>query len=388
MRSTVVVAWLAAAAAPPLAAQSNDHLYRAWRWTPLPGSPRAAGLGGAFVALADDCSSVQLNPAGMLALPKTELAVSLSHRGAGTVGLGDRWRPVSGLGFAGGSGHLGRRFAIGGYATQLQRSSIELADSMLPDQSRYSGSLETTVTEGGGAVAYAVNSHLSVGGRLTATHLKLEGVYRRSGSVDLPDLESGSAAGDTRVTTSFGILYSSVQSRLRVGLAVYTGASYAVERVANDPRIGAIDPGSEYELRQPTSFAGGAALQISPKLAVSGQVDFVRYSEARPFRRPGTVLDGNYELEDGVEPRLGIEFSQPFGAWSLQVRGGVHSQASMSASYSGPNVTEALAFPGSGRRTRMAMGASVVGRSGLRADFAITWRAEATDLVVGLGARF
>jgi long-subunit fatty acid transport protein len=388
MRSTVVVAWLAAAAAPPLAAQSNDHLYRAWRWTPLLGSPRAAGLGGAFVALADDCSSVQLNPAGMLALPKTELAVALSHRGAATVGLGDRWRPVSGLGFAGGSGRLGPRFAIGGYATQLQRSLIELADSILPDQSRYSGSLETTITEGGGAVAYAVNPHLSVGGRLTATHLKLEGAYRRSGSVDLPDLESGSAAGDTRVTTSFGILYSSVHSRLRVGLAVYTGASYAVQRVANDPRTGAIDPGSEYELRQPTSLAGGAALQITPKLVVAGQVDFVRYSEAKPFRRPGTVQDGSYQLEDGVEPRFGIEFSQPFGAWSLQLRTGLHSQASTSASYSGPNPAEALAYSGDGRRTLLAMGASVVARSGVRADLAITWRGEATDLVVGVAARF
>jgi long-subunit fatty acid transport protein len=388
MRSTVVFVWLAAAAAPPLAAQSNDHLYRAWRWTPVPGSPRAAGLGGAFVALADDCSSVQLNPAGMTALPKSELAVALSHRGAARVGLGDRWRPVSGLGFAGGSGHLGPRFAIGGYATQIQRSSIELADSILPDQSRYSGSLETTITEGGGAVAYAVNPHLSVGGRLTATHLKLEGVYRRSGSADLTDLESGSAAGDTRVTTSFGILYSSVQSRLRVGLAVYTGASYAVQRVANDARIGAIDPGSEYEVRQPTSFAGGAALQISTRLLAVGQVDFVRYSEARPFRRPGTVTDGNYELEDGVEPRVGIEFSQPLGTWSLQLRGGLHSQASTSVAYSGPNATETLAFHGSGRRLRLAMGASVVGRSGVRADFAITWRAEATDLVVGLSARF
>jgi long-subunit fatty acid transport protein len=388
MRSAVVFVWLAAAAAPPLAAQSNDHLYRAWRWTPLLGTPRAAGLGGAFVALADDCSSVQLNPAGMLALPKTELAVALSHRGAATVGLGDRWRPVSGLGFAGGSGRLGPRFAVGGYATQVQRSSIELADAMLPDRSRYSGSLETTISEGGGAVAYAVNPRLSVGGRLTATHLKLEGVYRRSGSVDLPDLESGSAAGDTRVTTSFGILYSSVQSRLRLGFAVSTGASYAVQRVANDPRVGAIDPGSEYELRQPTSFAGGAALQISPKLVVIGQVDFVRYSEARPFRRPGTVSDGSYELEDGFEPRLGIEFSQPFGTWSLQIRGGAHSQAATSASYLGSNATETLAFADSGRRTLMAMGASVVGRSGLRADFAFTWRAEATDLALGVSARF
>jgi hypothetical protein len=388
MRSTVVFVWLSSVAVPPLAAQSNDHLYRAWRWTPLSGSPRAAGLGGAFVALADDSSSVQLNPAGMTTLPKTEFAIALTHRGAATVGLNDRWNPYSGLGSAGGSGHLGPRFAIGAYATQRQHIAIELADSTLPDQSRYSGSLETTVTEGGGAIAYAVSPHLSVGARLTATHLKLEGSYRRSGSVDLPDLESGSAAGDTRVTTSFGITYSPFQNRLRVGLAAYTGASYAVQRVANDLRIGAIDPGSEYELRQPTSFAGGVALQISTKLVAVAQVDFVRYSEARPFRRPGTVSDGNYELGDGVEPRVGIEFSQPFGVWSLQLRGGFHSQAPASASYSGPNATEALAFPGSGRRTRLAMGASAVSRSGLRADVAITWRGEAADLVVGAGVRF
>jgi hypothetical protein len=169
---------------------------------------------------------------------------------------------------------------------------------------------------------------------------------------------------------------------------LYTGASYAVQRVANDPRTGAIDPGSEYELRQPTSFAGGAALQISTKLVAVGQVDVVRYSEARLFRRPGTVSEGNYELGDGVEPRVGIEFSQPFGNWSLQVRGGLHSQAPASASYSGPNGTEALAFPGSGRLTRVAMGASAVGRSGLRADVAISWRGEAADLVVGVAARF
>lgn len=381
--TAVLVEWAHLAAA-----QTNDHLYRSWSWAPAAGAPRSAGLAGAFVAVADDASSAELNPAGMLLLPRSEIAASFYTLPSATVGIGDRRDRVSGIGFLGGTGRLGARIAIGGYLIQPHKEILQLQAIDLPDRAVYSGSLESSITEGGVAAAYSLSRRLHVGGRLTATHLKLEGAYRRTRSAVLPDLESGTAAGHTRITGSFGLLYGTIDDRVRLGLAVRAGASYSVSRTANQFPGGGIDAGSEYELRQPASVAVGAAVQASPRLLVTGQLDFVRYSEIRPFLRPGTVSEGTYRTDDGLEPALAAELSWPLGTWSIQARGGVRSRAPGGLSYEGPDPSEAVAFQGAGRVTLVSAGASLVQRSGFGLDLAAVFGGESPELVAGARMRF
>jgi hypothetical protein len=178
----------------------------------------------------------------------------------------------------------------------------------LPDGSSDSGHLDATVTDVGGALARRFGGRLSVGVSVTATHLELEGLQRHSSAGDRLELETGSAAGDTRVTASLGLLYEAGRS-VRLGLVVNSGASYTVERTASRPSLGGIDQGSLYELRAPGLVAVGAAFRLNRHVQVSSQLDYVRYSEIKAFVRPGGVTTGHYALSDGLEPRFGGELS-------------------------------------------------------------------------------
>jgi hypothetical protein len=229
-------------------AQTNDQFYRSWRWSADQAPARVAGLAGAFVAVADDSAAVLFNPAGLVQLQKTELLGGVLVRASGTTAssAGDRLRAVTGVGFAGGAGALSPRWRIGGYIVQPQDRRSDMAALRLPDGTVTAGFLDTQVTEVGGSAAWELTSSFSLGARVTATHLKLEGEEQRTGPVEL---EVGSAAGETRVTGSFGGLLT-LGRRLRIGASGQPGAAYRVRRTAN--RAGQLlDPGSEYDLRQP-----------------------------------------------------------------------------------------------------------------------------------------
>ncbi len=385
MRIATIVA-VAVLPAAVVRGQTNDHLFRSWRWGITPGAPRPAGLAGAFVAVADDASASWLNPAGLTTLPKTEIGGGILSARSGHV-RDDRLGAWSGLGYIAGAGRLSKRFALGGYVTRPRSGRIDLAqDIPLPDGSRADGYLKATIVDGGVVGSYRLTSRLNVGARVTATHLELEGLYRRYAPAGRLALESGTAAGTTRLTGTFGALYEATRG-LKLGLLVTPGASYLAERTANDP-TGAVDVGSRYELRAPGLVSTGAALQFGARLLLTAQVDYVRYSEIRAFVRPGAAQASGYAIEDGIEPRLGAELSWPVRGLAVQLRGGVHSQAPGSLRFQGGDAVEAAAFPGSPRRHVAAAGASVVTRAGLRFDVAAVFGGDRNEVLAGCRLRF
>jgi long-subunit fatty acid transport protein len=345
-------------------------------------------LAGAFVGLADDSSTAFLNPAGLVTLPKTELGGAVLSGQSGTVGGADRLNSRTGLGYVAGAGRFGERFAVGGYLVQPRAGRTDLAAVLLPDGSTDAGYLDATIIEGGVGIAYKVSDRVNVGARITGTHLKLEGLYSRTSAAQVVDLQSGTAAGHTRLTASMGVLYQSgIERKFRVGLIASPGASYTAERTATGS-AGVVDLGSQYEIRQPALFAGGASYQVTPEILLTSQLDYVRYSEIKAFVRPGAVQEDAYGADDAVEPRFGIELSRHFGNVSLQLRGGIHSQGGGALTYAGADPVERATFPGCPRQLLGAIGASLATPAGLRVDVAATFGGDRTELLAGARIRF
>lgn len=88
-----------------LSAQTNDPIFRSWRWEEEAAfAPRAAGLAGAVVGLADEASTVVSNPAGMTTLrPPGEFHLSFAKRSSQAadlqLGLATRLTSKFALGF-------------------------------------------------------------------------------------------------------------------------------------------------------------------------------------------------------------------------------------------------------------------------------------------------
>src|SRR4051812_9276423 len=81
--SRAFFAVLAAGSAIPAAAQTSDVLFGGWSWRARDPGSRPAGLGGAYVAVADSIRTAAINPAGVALIPKAELSAGTSALWAG-----------------------------------------------------------------------------------------------------------------------------------------------------------------------------------------------------------------------------------------------------------------------------------------------------------------
>lgn len=382
-----------AAGAFPAAAQTNDHVLRSWRWTETIEAPRAAGLAGAFVAVADDSSATFLNPAGLALLPKTELSASLGATRSGTVPpIGDRFASSTDPGFVGGAGLVAKRLAVGAYLTRAHHSHIVL-ESTEPVLSGETGFFDMKVTDVGAALSWQPFSRVYLGGRFNVRHLALEGLWSIPPSVQpqlrVQAMQVGLNAGANRITVDAGALIQ-VTDALRFGFTHRQGASWEVNRSATNPFLKLALDSRPTEFRSPSVFSGGLAWRVNPQVLLSAQVDYVLYRQLQSNLdiRQGAFARNDYELSNAFEPRLGVELSRRVGAVSLQVRGGVYSQAPGSLRYVGTDAEEKLVFPATKRRTLVATGLSVISRLGLRLDTSALFQGEGIAIALGLAMRF
>jgi long-subunit fatty acid transport protein len=380
-----MMVWMLACPA-ALLAQTNDHMWRSWLYSVDGTGARAAGMGGAFAAVADDATLVMANPAGLTSLSKTELSAHVLARGSGARDNGDTFASKTGPGFIGGAGLVLPRLAIGGYIAQPRAGLMTLGPAALPDGSSDGGTLDYAVTEGGGAIAYRLGGGWSVGALITATHLRLSADYSRTRG-GVVDLRTGSASGKTRITETLGFAFD--RGAFRAAVVIRPGASFRADRTSTDPVSGSVlDTGSEYDVRAPSTASGALAYRVSPRVLVVGQLDAVRYSEVDFVpRQLAAATEAQYATNTALEPRAGIEVSIPSSAGSIQFRAGVRGIGERAA-YIGPDPVDAVAFAAIPRETHATAGLGLFLRSGLHLDAAGDFAGTQTTWTIGAGVRF
>ena len=362
---------LAALSGPSASAQTSDALWRNWQALEDVTEARAGGLGGAVVALADDASTARYNPAGLTRLPKNEITASLAYRGKGDRPNGDTVGSATTLGEAAGALALSPRWAIGGYLAQSSHQHIELLQT---------GHLDMDSLDGGVAVAWHPAERVHLGARLTLRHLRLSGAATDSG------MTVGTAGGSDEIGGDAGLLVE-VNPDLHLGLAFRQGVRWSdIERTAIDAQGGTIDPGSLYQLAVPTVVSAGLAWHPTPRWAVAGQLDYVALGAVHDTL--SAAEPSAYELDNAIEPRIGIEYSHPMGSATLQVRGGFHYQASRTFRYTGPDPATARRWPGEDSSLLGAGGLSLVTRAGHRLDCAAYGNGRRVLFLAGGGVRF
>ena len=333
-------------------AQTNDHFFRSWRWTREEGTARAAALGGAALALADDGVAARANPANLTTLSRTEIAVHVLRRGSATTPAGDALSGGAALGSFSIAARLGARWAAGLYAADTRHARIAIPARRLPDGFTDEGGLEVRVREAGLAAAWQIADTVHAGGRVSLGHASVSGEYRREAAGEPARLRVGTGGSDARLTGALGAVWEPA-ARLRLAFAAERGNAWTLDRTAVSPWLGAtLDHGSHYRLRQPSVLGVGASIRLSRKLVAFGQADLVRYGEIQQalIIRQGAHARDDYRLADAWEPRAGLEVSLPFAKVSLQLRGGFERLAEGGLFYQGRDAVEQAAFPGSAAR--------------------------------------
>src|SRR5262245_20124519 len=317
-RAMPATAALLLALASPSAAQIPDATFAGYSFAPITVGSRPAGMGGAFVGLADDTKAAVVNPAGLILIPLTEVGLS----------SGERWAAAA----------TGRpTIRIAGYLTRDDQDAPALGSS---------------VPEGGIAAGVRPLRRLSLGVGVAWSRLSLDS------SPDAPVAALGGE--DTHVRVTVGMLVGLVDTSrralpaLRLGVSFQPGFDWSIPSA---PPPGAA-PGS-VGVRRPSLLSAGLAWRPSDRWTVGLQGDLVRYREVMDsLRRNAGGAAEDWSLPDAVEPRLGLEFSAPLwcGCGVVKLRGGVHYRSSGTLRYGGADPALARAFEGDGWETVATMG--------------------------------
>jgi hypothetical protein len=336
----------------PAEAQTTDPLYRSWEWDAEPLSARAAALGGAVAAAASDASSAAFYPASLSLFSETDVRLSVRYTGSGSI-ASDRVEPGWTLAQGAVALPLGLRSGIGAYYRSPRSLELEIQATPLPDGSTDEGRLEAVVRETGIAFGTALTPRLRVGIRLGAAHLDLDG-QATTGAIEGSLRPAASTANTWEPSAGVGLLFAAHQS---------FHASLTYDRQVSWRANWAGDAGSgDHEFVAPARLAGGLLFRPSSVVWITGQLDWVRWSQVRstlvsPDDRPPA---SDFALDDSVDGRVGLELTAEYGEsplWSRAVfRLGLHFRSRGLLEYVGSDPVEQARFPGGKRSTEWSLG--------------------------------
>lgn len=308
------------------AAQTDEVAFADWRANPLTLGSRPAGMGGAFVAVADDARAAFINPAGLTQIPLTEFSVS----------SGRPWLALA-------SGRRRMRFAA--YYTRGEQEPLPA----LPGGPR--PALQPAIWEAGAAVGFQPFHRVRLGVGVAYRNLEIE---QEGGGAAHPLV--GGSDGEVRVTV--GTLVDLIPARVvgsspfKLGVSVQPGVTFRI------PRPG----GPDVEVRRPSVSGAGLSWRASNSWSFSGQVDFIRYQEVVDAlrRNVGHVAGADFNMSNVAEPRLGAEFATPLrcGCGTVKVRAGLHYESPGTLRFLGGDPVLHDAFRVRSWRTTVTLGAS------------------------------
>jgi hypothetical protein len=364
----VILAALAALSPLPAGAQTSDVLFGGWTWRAPETGSRPAGLGGAYVAVADGVRTATVNPAGLAFIPRLELSASTAPLWAGLARRIDHSLPVPppvrptepGVPLPCPPGRRARPWALALYVEQSERQANPVEVVHGPSLSER-GLLEGNTEEVGASLAKGLTPWLDVGVTLAWRHLTLDG-----SSVLLDGLgneqrritlggDSNKARAIVGVLASFGPRHS--PSDFRLGLAYERDLlSWSVERSEIDLARGQVTEPTQVKVQQPATLIAGFAWRISDKWLAAGQVGYTWFDGVtRELSRDASP----FAIKDHVEPRAALELTQssPIGGY-YKIRAGVRREISGRAVYEGGDPVLRQAYRGLPAAVRASFGLS------------------------------
>lgn len=364
----IIVAWLAPAFAQ---AQTSDLFFGGWSWRVREPGSRPAGLGGAYVAVADGVRTTAVNPAGLALIPRVEGAAGIVPLWAGLARRLQGAVPVQPV--APGEAPIApcpeppraRPWAVAIYAEQAETQRNELEAVHGPGTGE-SATMEATTEELGAGVAKGLTPWLDVGATLAWRHLRLDAQAVVADALDREQQRVILAGDGNKARAIVGALASfgsrGAPTALRVGIAYqWDLIEWTVERRLVERARGVAGPATEIDIQEPPVLSAGIAWRLSDNWLVAGQLDYTWYDRVAKatarFAGPGN----RFVVRDHFEPRGAIEMtrSSPIGGY-YKVRAGLRREIPGRVAYEGEDPVLRQAFLGSPAAFRGSVGASLL----------------------------
>ena len=310
---------------------------------------RTMGMGGAFLAVADDFTTLYWNPAGLAQIRKFELFSSLSHnegnaeteftRGRATEANKSTTRPNSiGLVYPLYANRGGFAFALGYNRPQNFDSEVTIRGVDPSSGSVFSGFdvAETTANSGGMGIwsfgmGVFISKNILLGGSIDFWHgSSFKELNSAAEDINRIDPEVASFAFHDTVDRDYSGLSG------RIGVLAFAGenvtlggtitlpAALEVNEVWEQQTIVQFDDGEEdvegdggsilYDIERPFEFGGGVAIKLLEKrLTLAGDVQFTDWTQTEYNPLPADDVYNNFSrfYDSTIQVRVGTEYRIP-----------------------------------------------------------------------------
>ena len=363
--TVLCLALLGSFAGSPASAQTDAEYLSAVNFRFANPGARARGLGGAFVALADDATAAVVNPAGLAYLDRSEISIEYAHEEdeypgprvetgvlVGPTRLEQAFAPRRPtieseedlLSFASWTFPAKRgRFGMAlFYATPLdttaggsaQELSVMIEGATFPDIEPFSAfrpisSFVTAKNEiFGVSSGLRLGNKFSIGASVGVSRLEFQGIAER-GSNFAP----GVFNTQTSIVDDESALFVTVGGLWKPSPKVTFGGSWQLQTSYDMANTSAVlgSPTREFssEFTIPTRWALGVAIHLSKNWTLAAEADRIEYSDLFEVSRDLSFFgefsdDSNYgfEIPDVTELHLGLEYNLAMGKkanWSFRV---------------------------------------------------------------------
>ena len=391
---------------------------------------RALGMGGAFVAVADDATAVVANPAGLTILQRPEISAEYKYtRFRNTINaftntptdgatntvhdrdFDDSVNTPSFFSFV----YPTERVVLAAFVRELinYKSTFNTNGVFLTDPT--DGSLQrllpvksdleiTAVNFGlGAAVNLEKENPLlpNVGvsfefsfGRINS-QLQRFGTLGPDGPPDYSALQQTESVDgtDVGVGVNVGLLWHPMRD-LSLGAVYRRGPKYDMTFTTINNISGAASS-LPFGFKVPDVYAGGAAYRFFERLTVAFEATYIQYSQlVKHFQVPlADTIATQYKLDDVVELHLGAEYIFFIKNIPLAARGGFYTNQAHNIKYEGPlnnvdAVGERLLYAGGKNRYQGTVGLGIVPIPGFQLDFASNYSNALLEFSVSSVFRF
>jgi long-chain fatty acid transport protein len=354
-RTAVAALFLLLRLAVAAEAQTNERIYENLDFRFVTPGARAAGMGRAFVGLADDATAAYSNPGGLSNLLAKEFSVELQvtgirHERLVSLSPGDPvqtrtfgntvWEP-SFLSFVWPLGRWTASFFLD--SVQDYRESFAFQGRPVPalgapEDGAY-GTIAARNQQYGIGAAFVVDPRLSVGASIALSSLDLasEG---RSGTPFNPRNGTNTIDSGSTVTTMAGILVKP-RPRLSLGASFFGGASFDLQTTlfgtflvgTTDDLAGVVQTGTRVPIRYvvPPRAALGVAWRPTDRVTVLADASHIWYSHQISSRfqivdfqaQAFGLSPANFYVRDVWEMHVGAEYRVYGASETLAFRAGV-----------------------------------------------------------------
>ncbi len=324
----------------PAITNSYEWAYTDFNFTP-PGA-RAGGMGGAFVALADDATCAVSNPAGLAQLPRTQIAVEgtfrhydthsrtlMANNGEATVA--DQWKiqDNTSLSFGSFSTQLFNNFIhVSLFYNRLTNTHLKFLSNVDAGY-KYEGFSKLSIDEYGLSVAKGFfGDTLFIGAGISVDSLGLKSGFDLDPGAGMHDRSSGYG---TKLAYRVGVLYVPLEIlRFGVNYARMPGFNYETSYAITRTYGGGVSlDNNTFDI--PDTLSLGVAVKPAQRWTIITEGKYVRYSDImKDFSVAYALDDGNtepasnFEIKDQWEFHLGTEYVFTFKDTPLAIRLGTY----------------------------------------------------------------